>query len=296
MAPGAILKRETARALLSALEIPEHEGRRGYGPQDRRLSPAEGLAFASMQLLYRDDELGIGIKRLSHERPTCPEIAWGVPTRSAVEHVRHASQKHKTCRVWLEELVKVARELGCPSLDLMLLQLEAATRGIHPGGIASTRLRSRSDRKPGDPASIRRQAGTIDRPARDLLARRAHAVGGVASLRSSIADARRSQGLEPVDLGFALQPVARGGWAGVEFEFDQLIGAWERGVEPHRRDVTYPTWREWWRNPERRDGRGRDRVRLEDSARLDADDLGQTYRKGAARIRKLLEAGLPDLG
>jgi hypothetical protein len=295
-APGAVLKSKDARDELRAVELPEAESCRGYGPEGRHLSATDTLTLASMDLLWRDDDIGIEVARLARERPSCEILDPMVPTRHAVEHARNAVREHADCLEWMRELVTVAWRLGCPSLDAMRWQVEAKDRQVRPGAMASTRLRQ--DRRPraDSPASVRRPQGTIDRPARDLLARRAHEAGGVAMLRRRITEVRQAQGTKLSDLGFVLEPVRRGGWAGIELEFDQLIDAWERRRRPARLDVTYPTWREWWRSPERRGGRGRDWVRLEDSARLEADDLGQTYRKGAARIRRLLEAELPDVG
>jgi hypothetical protein len=292
-APGAVLKLNDARDRLR--ELPEAESRRGYGPKGRHLSATDTLTIASMDLLRRDDDIGIEVDRLARERPSCDLLDPMVPTRLAVEHARNAVREHPDCLEWMREVVAVAWRLGCPSLDAMRWQFEATARQIQPGVIASTRLRR--DRRPltGSPTSVRRPRGTIDRPARDLLARRAHEVGGVAMLRRCIAGVRQAQGTKLSDLGFVLEPVSRGGWAGIELEFDQLIGAWQSKRKPERSDVTYPAWKEWWRNPERREGRGRDWVRLEDSKRLEAEDLGQTYRKGARRIRRILTAGLPDL-
>jgi hypothetical protein len=289
------LNPDTARAILDAHELPEHESRRGYGPTGRHLSAIDTLMFGSMRLLYRDDELGVEVHRLARERPSCGRLKPAVPTRFVVEHARSAVGVHHGCLVWLREVRAIALRLGCPSLDAVRWQLELSERRFRPGAMATTRLRRDPQPPPGAPSSVRRPGGTIDRPARDLLAWRAHQAAGIAMLCRRIAEIRPIQGTKPSDPGLVLEPVARHGWAGIELEFDQLIAAWERGIEPDRRDITFPAWREWWRTPERRGGRGRDRVRLEDSTRLEAEDLGQTYRKGAGRIRWILLSGLPDL-
>jgi len=85
-APGAVLKSEDAREELRALELPEAESRRGYGPEGRHLSAADTLTFASMDLLRRDDDIGTEVDRLARERPSCDLLDPMVPTRLVVEH------------------------------------------------------------------------------------------------------------------------------------------------------------------------------------------------------------------
>jgi hypothetical protein len=278
---------------IEIIELFESPSRQGYGPQERQLTPIERLTFAAVELLYRDDLLGDRIRQASTRRPTCSGLHPAAPTRFLVDHVTQGSHAAGACRIWMAEVVAIARVAGIPSLDATLLQVEAARRGLRPGGGVATRLGAADAPERDGSASPRRPAGIRHRPARDLLARRAHAAGGLVALRTQIATARQARGVKLAAIRQGSSPSGRRGWAGLAQELDREIREWEAGRPPDRCDIAYPAWREWWRNKVRR--QGRDRVVVEDSVRLAGEDLGQAYRKRAVEIRDLLRATLPDL-
>lgn len=278
---------------IEVIELFESPSRQGYGPQERRLTPIERLTFAAVELLYRDDLLGDRIRQASTRRPACSGLHPAAPTRFLVDHVIQGSHAAGACRTWMAEVVAIARVAGILSLDAMLFQVEAARHGLRPGRGVATRLGPADAPECDGGASPRRPVGIRNRPARDLLARRAHAAGGLVAFRARIATARRARGVKLAGIRQGCWPSSRRGWAGLAQELDLEIAEWEAGRPPDRCDIAYPAWREWRRNKERR--KGRDRVIVEDSVRLDAEDLGQAYRKRAAEIRDLLRATLPDL-
>ena len=143
--------------------------RSGYRPEwVRGLSPLERLTDAAMSTLLRDRPMREQVARLAGERPPC--LAAGFPARLAVAHAdAHASAG---CRAWLNSTVALCREVGCPSLEAMLFQIEASSVGLSPGSVVYWGLRAH----PGK-AGPRRPVGQIDSPARLLLARRWHHPG-----------------------------------------------------------------------------------------------------------------------
>jgi hypothetical protein len=270
---------------IEVVELFESPSRRGYGPQGRQLAPIEHLTFAALELLYRDDLLGERIRKASAWRPTCSGLHPAAPTRFLVDHVTHGGHAAGACRTWMAEVVAIARVAGIPSLDAMLFQVEAARRGLRPGRVANTRLRSAD--------AVHELRGVRRRPTRDLLARRAHQAGSLAALRAEIAACART----PLAIRRPVVPrPGRYGWPLIAQEFDQEVDLWARGQEPDRRDITHPVWREWMR----RDRPDNDPVvtaeRLAESVRLAKEDRGQAYRKRAASIQRLLDEHLPDLG
>jgi hypothetical protein len=277
------------------VELFESPSRVGHGPRNRYLTALERLTFAAMSQLFRDDDLGQKVAAAAASRPSCLGLGPDVPTRYLVTHVTSGSHAVGDCREWLATVVQLADQIGCPSLDAVLIQVDAALKGIRPGLLRATRLRNGAEQPPDGFARPRRPRGTQNRPARDLLARRAHEMKGLGRLRAEIARVRTEHGVEPVGASSSAQPPTRGGWAGLAQEFDREIDGWQRGEAPDRFDIAYPAWREWWRNKPRRQGRGRDPAKIEDSVRQTGKDLGQQYRKRAAVIRRLLLANLPDL-
>lgn len=271
---------------IEVVELFESPSRRGYGPQGRQLTPIEHLTFAALELLYRDDFLGGRIRQASAGRPTCSGLHPAAPTRFLVDHVTRGGHAEGACRTWMAEVVAIARVAGIPSLDAMLFQVEAARSGLRPGRVRNTRLRSAN--------VVHKLGGVRRRPARDLLARRAHQASSLADLRAAIAACAQT----PLTIH---RPVVsrpdRHGWSLIAQEFDQEVHLWARDRRPDRRDITYPVWQEWRRRGDRPDN---DPVvtaeRLEESTRLAREDLGQAYRKRAASIEHLLNEHLPDLG
>ena len=269
---------------IKVVELFESPSRRGYGPQGRGLTPTERLTFAALELLCRDDALGERIREVSARRPTCSGLHPDSPARSLVDHVTRGGHATGACRTWMAEMVAIARIAGIPSLDAMLFQLKAVRQGFRPGWVRNTRLRPAD--VVGEPSGVRR------RPARDLLARRAHQAGSLARFRAEIAECAR----KPLSIRRPVVPRSdRHGWALIAQEFDQEVDLWARGKNPNIHDITYPAWQEWTR----RDRADNDRVvtaeRLEESTRLANEDLGQAYRKRAASIERLLCEHLPDL-
>jgi hypothetical protein len=272
---------------VTVVDLHEDPSRRGYGPRDRRFTPVETLSFAAMRQLLLDDDLGQRYRALAASRPPCGSLDIGVPVRFIVSHAQAGRCHEPGCRRWVAVLVELARDTGCPDLWLIHEQVETAGLGLPPGQAMRTRLRPPPGPRPKRPTGIR------DRPAIGLLARRAYRVGSLAILRASIAVARRDQGIESGVVDRQPLETGRRGWPRLVLEMEVEIVAWEAGWVPPAADITFPAWEEWQRNPRRR--RGRDRVVVEDSIRLAASDLGQSYRKAASRIELTVGVGLPSL-
>ena len=180
------------------------------------MTPVERLTFAAMELLYRDDELVTRIEQLAERRPACPGLSADVPTRFVVKH--GSGGDHPACHRWLREVVRVCRILGCPSLDTMLRQMVYLNEGLRPGRLRATRLR-RPERDP-HADSVKRPRGTINRPARDLLARRAHGAGGLVALRSLVSVHRQRRGLEARGAATWGSDRRRRGWRTLALELE----------------------------------------------------------------------------
>jgi len=270
------------------VELTESPSRRGYGPQGRALSPADRLMLAAMELLYRDDDLVDQVRRLAAERPDCAVLTQReMPTRLIVEHVSVGDHAVGVCRDWVAEAIGLCHALGCPSLDTLLAQVAYGSEGLRPGRLRATRLRPHAGSGRVSAGSPRRPMGTFNRPARNLLARRAHAVGGLEALRNRISAVRRAHGLEgPGRPTWTAQDPNRG-WNSLARELEAEIELWRDGHAPERRDITYPAWREW--------SRGRWRGNREQPLRAADDEVGRYLRRSSADIDSFLEATLPGL-
>ena len=169
---------------IEVIELFESPSRQGYGPQGLRLTPIERLTYAALELLCRDDPLWGRIRQASAGRPTCSGLHPAAPTRFLVEHVTRGGHAAGECRTWMAEVVAIARVAGIPSLDAMLFEVEATRTGLRPSLVRTTRLRSAN--------AVHKLGGVRRRPARDLLARRAHQAGSLADLRAEIAACART--------------------------------------------------------------------------------------------------------
>ena len=244
--------------------------------------------FAAMDLLHRDDDLIGRVRSHGLRRPACPVLAHvDMPTRWILDHVNRGDHATGYCREWVAHTIALCRALGCPSLDAMLAQVAWSREGVRPGKLRATRLRPRDGSPDAPSGPPRRPSGTMNRPARDLLARRAHAAGGLEALRTRIAGYRSKTGLGPAIKTTWGAKDSRSGWNSLAREMLAEEADWRDGVRPERRDIAYPAWLEWSRSEWRRTGEPR--IRSAD------DEIGRYLRRRSAAIDSLLESTLPEL-
>lgn len=226
--------------------------RPGHRPEwSRPLSEIERIGDAALDLISRDADLREQLLALAARQPDCA-FALG-------RHLRSHASSHATCSAWLDDLISLGWDAGCPDLAALAGEADRARDPDYRIGsvrIRSLRLESHALGRTG-----------LDHPARLILARR---------WRRSAADT----------------------WPAIEQRWADLVDEWTADRFPDRRSPEYPAFREWAGVPRIRrmlrepPGERRDEA-IEAWMRGGVGgDVARSLRRGVAALDRIVRAEL----